>query len=368
MTNKIHITLVLVALLLISSVVMWAQGSITVTPGPATTVQGSDTTGSHIDSGCFFCHTPHSTGTIQQPGTARSLSATAANNATGLAVASEQPEGVGLNNAGSVYLWAYAITPVAYTTWDGSAGLLQYNNSGVLATSQTPAVHSLLCLTCHDSADLAHGPGGFKALGGTTTVGTNTEPGFGPGSGIASTYYVGTSATGNIGGWAATSGLLTDHPIHAYYPVNSTDNHYGMYWGVTIQGSGASAVVSFNDGAFVPWAGGSAFPGHPARLYTDGTHAYVECTTCHEAHRQSHVAYQVNGTSMTTYGGTWVVDQNNTSATATTSNYLRGPWITASTASTSVSGLEDAGFCRTCHYDKTSDYINNLGVVGLANP
>jgi len=366
MTNKIHITLVLVALLLISSVAMWAQGNVTVTAiAGATTVQNSDGGGGHEGSGCFYCHTPHSTGTIQQPGTARTLSATAANNATG-AVQYDQPVGVGLNNAGSLYLWAYAVTPVAYTTWDQSGGTLQYT-AGM--TAQNPAVHSLLCLTCHDSADLAHGPGGFSKLGGTTVVGTASgdtgAPGFGPGSGIASTYY--TAASTN-NGWAATSGLLTDHPIHAYYPVVSTDNHYGLYWGVTIQGTGSTAVVSFNDGAFVPWTGGSAFPGHPARLYTDGTHAYVECTTCHEAHRQNHVAYQVNGTSMTTYGGTWVVDQNTTSATATTSNYLRGPWITASTASTSVSGLEDAGFCRTCHYDKTSDYINNLGVLGPANP
>jgi len=360
MTNRIHITLVLVALLLIASIVMWAQTTPTVAVGPATTVQNSDAGGGHVGSGCFFCHTPHSTGTIQQPGTARTLAATAVNNATG-AVAYEQPAGVGFANVGSVYLWAYAMSPIAYTTWDQSGGTLQYA-AGM--TAQNPAVHSLLCLTCHDSADLAHGPGGFKTLGGSTTVGTASgdtgAAGFGPGSGIASTYYTG-AATNN--GWAATSGLLTDHPIHAYYPVLATDNHYGLYWNVAITGSGASASVNFTDAAFVPWNGGSAYPGHPARLYTDGTHAYVECTTCHEAHRQNHVAYQVNGTTMNAAGGAWIVDQTTSSATASTSNYLRGPWITASTASTSVSGLEDAGFCRTCHWDKTSNYVNANGGV-----
>jgi cytochrome c553 len=353
-TNKKNLTLVL-ALLLIAAVSMWAQGVVHTTPIPNSNTSQVASDQYHSYNGCFFCHTPHGTGTIQQPGTTTGLASLPVSSVE-LAPGAEAP-GVnvppasqGLPNSGRVYLWAFAMTPIVYTTWDQTGGPL--STAAVTNGAASPAVHSLLCLSCHDGA--TGGISAMTALGGNLTSKAYPEGAFTPGNGIASTYYNGGTSNN---GWASTSGLLTNHPIHAYYPVVSTDKHYGEYWNVAITGTGAAASANFTDSTFIPWqGGGSAYPGHPARLYTDGTHAYVECTTCHEPHRQAAPAYQVKGTTMNTAGGAWVVG-------GSTMDYLRGPWVTASTASSGISALEDAGFCRTCHYEKTSTYINNNGGI-----
>jgi hypothetical protein len=214
-----------------------------------------------------------------------------------------------------------------------------------------------MCLSCHDGAvsDGTHDMGGY--LGGPTgTAGTATAS-FSPTAygGLAPSFW---TNNGSNNGWASSSGLLTNHPVHALYPYKSTDNHYGQYWGISITagtGSGAG-TVSFTDSSFVPYTGGAKYTGHPAKLYTDGSFAYVECTSCHEPHRFGHVAFQMNGAS-----GAWVVD---TGTAPTTTDYIRGPYNLPTGGGNEVAnGEQNAGFCRSCHYEKSADFINHNGVV-----
>jgi cytochrome c553 len=357
MTKK-NLTLVL-ALLLIASVSMWAQTIGTITTTTTNSLQtadqgGADNGGGHMAHGCYLCHVPHTTGTTQQPsatGLTQAALGTAYASGT-VPTGGVQGAGTGVANAGTIYLWGQALSPITYTTWDGSGGPL--SSSGLTAAS--PAVHSIMCLSCHDGAvaDGTHDMGG--SLGGPGTFGTNNAAALNPTQygGLAPSLWTGNGGSTPVNnGWASSSGLLTNHPVHALYPVKSGDNHYGQYWAVTINpgtGSG-SATVTFTDSAFVPYTGGSAYPGHPAKLYSDGTSAYVECTSCHEPHRFGHVAYQKQGTA-----GTWVVD---TSSTPTTVDYIRGPYNLPTGGGNAVAnGEQNAGFCRSCHYEKTADYIN----------
>ena len=171
-----------------------------------------------------------------------------------------------------------------------------------------------MCLSCHDGAVTGNSHDLITKLGGAGTFGTNTTPSFNPGSGIAGSFYNG-SATNN--GWSYSSSLATNHPIDAKYPVNVGDPGYGLYWLVTI--NAANNTVSFTDTSFIPYVGEVSYPGHPARLYTDGSSAYVECTSCHEPHRETHVAYK--------NGSTWVVDTAVGTANPTTMDYIRGPFL-----------------------------------------
>jgi hypothetical protein len=353
--------ILVLALLLIASVSMWAQ-----TPLPTTTITGrfsadqggSDAGGGHISHGCYLCHVPHTTGTIQQPGAGLTQAALGTAYQSGTITTNVQGAGAGVANAGTIYLWGQALSPIQYTTWDGSGGPL--SSSGI--TVNMPAVHSIMCLSCHDGAvsDGTYDMGG--PLGGPNGL-TGSQAGFAPTgyAGVASSFWTGNGgSTGGVGstnnGWASSSGLLTNHPVHAFYPVHSTDNHYGQYWGVTINTVAGTSTVSFTDSSFVPYTGGAAYAGHPARLYSDGTYAYVECTSCHEPHRFGHVAFQVNGTS-----GAWVVD---TTTTPTTTDYIRGPYNLPTGGGNEVpNGEQNAGFCRSCHYEKSADFINNVGVV-----
>ena len=347
MTYK-NLNLILV-LLLIASVGMWAQTITPITGTTTATEQSADIAG-HMTHGCYLCHVPHTTGTTQQPGAGISFAPNAVYNSTGVAQTGVQGAGTGLPNAGTIYLWGQALSPITYTTWDGSGGTL--SSAGLKASS--PAVHSIMCLSCHDGAVGANSYDTMSKLGGAQ--GSGATAGFGPGSGIASTFYTGSTSNS---GWAGTSGLLTDHPVHALYPTASGQKNYGQYWGVTINpGTGTGAgTVSFNDSSFIPYNGGSAYAGHPAKLYTDGTSAFVECTSCHEPHRYEHVAFLTQGTT-----GTWVVD---TGTTPTTVDYIRGPFNIAGSKSGNAvaNGEQNAGFCRSCHFAKSANYINNAGVV-----
>jgi hypothetical protein len=218
-----------------------------------------------------------------------------------------------------------------------------------------------MCLSCHDGAvsDGTYDMGG--PLGGPNGL-SGSQAGFAPAqySGAASSFWTGnTSFNGWGAGSTGSSGLLTTHPVHALYPVHSGDNHYGQYWGVSINTVGGASTVSFTESAFIPYTGGAAYAGHPAKLYSDGAFAYVECTSCHEPHRFGHVAFQTKGTS-----GPWVVD---TTSTPTTVDYIRGPYnLPASEGAGGnnvANGEQNAGFCRSCHFEKSADYINYNGVV-----
>jgi hypothetical protein len=340
------------ALLLIASVSVWAQ-TITKTPDTITNTNLSVDAGKgHISRGCMLCHTPHLTGTVQQAA-ATGLT----NNNSSLGVPPGNPAGIGsawvggptsgiqgagagLPNGGNIYLWGQALPPFTYTTWDGSISA-----SG--ATINSPEIHSLMCLSCHDGAvgGNTHDIGG--PLGGPGTFGTNNQASFGPSEIGAPAYSSFSGNAAGYNGWNPTSTLLTSHPVHVKYASG------GYNWVVSV--NAANKSVTWADTTFVPYTGAGSYVGHPAKLYTDGTDAYVECTSCHEPHRLNHVAYQ-NGSG-------WVVD---TGAAATTADYIRGPYNVPTDThggNTVANGEQNSGFCRSCHFSKSVEYFNHSGVA-----
>ncbi len=334
MKNK-YFALVL-AILVMAATAAWASsGGTTLAADPANT--------GHIGRGCLLCHTPHAAGQLQyNPAATTSnlpagaYTATAGNTGKG----SWAPAAAGLNRGVSVYLWLNPITPITYTTWDG--GTLVSNGA---ETAQNPEVHSLLCLSCHDGAVT----GGTHDMGGTLANAGTVAP---SGAINTPTYnipnYSGTSVTQwNGAGWNPGD-LQSTHPVHTIYPTtyNTTTSQYtgpNTYWAVSISG-GLGGTVTFKDTTFdlgiSAGTGGEAM-GHPGKLYTDGTNAYVECTSCHEPHRETNYAYK--------NGGTWLIG-----GTASTIDYIRGPFGT-------TNGTANAGFCRSCHYDKSLAYITASG-------
>jgi hypothetical protein len=319
------------AILLTVSTGLWAQGTVT------TTNQDADGPNGHINRGCSLCHTPHTDLAIAQPA-ATGLTAAKLGTAyvSGTVPAGGiQGSGVGLPIAGNYYLWGQALPPLTYTTWDGST----INTANITSGIKSPVLHTLMCLSCHDGAtsDGTHDMGGtLGGPGGTpggAASGAFTKPNL---TGTAYSTWTG-AATNN--GWTTASTLANSHPVHAVYATvaGGTPN---AYWNVTINTT--TDTVSFTDSAFVLY--GTAV-GHPAKLYTDGVSAYVECTTCHEPHRETNYAYQTNG-----WSGSW-----NLGGANSTIDYIRGPYTS------NTNGAMNAGFCRSCHYDKTINYYTNNG-------
>jgi hypothetical protein len=209
----------------------------------------------------------------------------------------------------------------------------------------SPEIHTLMCLSCHDGSvgGGTHDMGG--SIGGPGTFGTNSKGSFNP-SDIGSPAYSTFTGAGSNNGWVSGSTLLTNHPVHTVYTSG------GYNWKVTIDAT--NMKVTWNDTSFVPYTG-SPYAGHPAKLYTDGTSAYVECTSCHEPHRLNHIAYQ--------NGSNWVVDTG--TGAATTADYVRGPYnVPGDTHGGNgvANGEQNSGFCRSCHFSKSVDYVNNLGI------
>ncbi len=353
-TKTISLIALVLALLLIAPLSMWAQ-KLTATPVvPTNVTQSSDGVaggghGDHISHGCMLCHTPHLTGTTQQPlatGLTQAQLGSAYVTGTTMPAGGAQSAGANMPNGGGIYLWGQALSPLTYTTWDGHA---LPASSGV--TINSPAIHSIMCLSCHDGAV----GGGTHDLGGTLggPGGTVPEPSFNPGglNGVAFSQY---NNGAGPGGWMQASSLLTTHPIDVIYVSGSTQPATQVTnWNVTVAGN----TVTWNDATFVPYTGGGAYPGHPARLYGDGTNAWVECTSCHEPHRLNHVAYQ--------NGAGWVVDTAVGATAPTTAYYIRGPFNVASAPAPNnavANGEQNAGFCRSCHFDKSADYWNSAGV------
>jgi hypothetical protein len=339
-TNKFALVLVLLLIALVS-VSVQAQ-TVTASPSVVTnTNQSVDVGKGHISRGCMLCHTPHLTATVQAPLatllTGAKIGSAYVGGCVDTATPCVQSAGAGSPTGGNVYLWGQALPPFTYTTWDGSI-------SAAGVTVNSPEIHSLMCLSCHDGATggNTHDIGG--PLGGPGTFGTNNTASFNP-SAIGSPAYSSYTGTG-YNGWSPNSTLLTTHPVHVKYTSG------GYNWVVSV--NAANKTVSWQDQTFVPYAGAGQYIGHPAKLYTDGTDAYVECTSCHEPHRLNHVAYQ-NGSS-------WVVD---TGAAATTADYIRGPYnVPGDThgGNTVANGEQNAGFCRSCHFSKSVDYFNHNGV------
>ena len=168
---------------------------------------------------------------------------------------------------------------------------------------------------------------------------------FGPSAVGAPAYSSFSGNAAGYNGWDPTSTLLTTHPVHVKYTSG------GYNWVVSV--NAGTNTVSWQDTTFVPYTGAGSYIGHPAKLYTNGVDAYVECTSCHEPHRLNHVAYK-NGAS-------WIVD---TGAAATTADYIRGPYnVVGDTHGGNVvaNGEQNSGFCRSCHFSKSVEYFNHSG-------
>jgi hypothetical protein len=342
--------------ILVMAIGAWAQ--------IPTTNLGADhaTSGSHVaGSGCKLCHTPHATGANAAAYTARlSSTATAAqittwsNNfgadfaANGQTPATFNPcsvtsgttttsyaacvdmanNGLTTNNS-AIYLWAVAMTPQTYTTWEGTT------ISGSGKTKQNAVVHTLLCLTCHDNATGSHEMGAYNNTWTNTTGLVNTSD-VGNGEAIGnSVYNCNWDGAKCAAAWSNQSSLKASHPVHVAYS--------GSYmWKLNADGTFTDKP---SDGLFAY--------GHPAKLWLEtlgaSTTAYVECTSCHDPHRRYYTSFW-NGTSYTV------------SPTANTDYYIRGAYsIPEGTATTG--GVNNANFCRSCHYSKSQAYIDQLGAV-----
>jgi len=349
MKNKMF-ALVL-AILVMAATAAWGTTASTLT------ADGAAGAGGHMSHGCLLCHTPHASGQLQYTAavTTKALPAGAYATSTAPAAGAWVPAGSGLNRGVSVYLWLNPLTPITYTTWDGSA----LSNNGA-ETAQNPEVHSLLCLSCHDGSVTGntHDMGGTLAVAGTkapsgaTSTPTYNVPNY---SGIPVTQYTG-AASNN--GWGAGD-LQSTHPVHVIYPTTyngTTITGPNAYWAVSITG-GPGGTVTFKDTTFdlgIAAATGGEATGHPARLYTDGANAYVECTTCHEPHRETNYAYK--------NGATWKIGGTNSTA-----YYIRGPFNAPAATlphgggNSTMNGTTSANFCRSCHYDKSMAYITANG-------
>jgi len=304
---------VLISFLLVAGLSAWGQ---------------ADQLGVHsFNKGCVACHTPHSTGRTDTtttryfaPNQAGSPFAPIAQGFTWSASSTGQPVN------GNVYLWNRALPQTTFKTWDGG----QITGTDVTGP-QNAEVHTLLCLTCHDNSMNST----YMSLGNWLA---GAHVGFTPGtvSGGKISYGIGN--------------LSNSHPVHIRYA--DTDGSGNVvapeeFWQVSINSNG---TVTFRD-ADTNQLGDGAHTGHPAKLYAEGGAAYVECASCHDPHRQTKYAYRKAN-------GAYAVGDDNS-----TVHYIRGPYSDpyALAGNTTDNGVMNAGFCRSCHYGKSMEYVNNAG-------
>jgi len=337
--------LIVLAILVMATIVV-AQDSTTkpTTAAPNTTYYNVDGDGhNHVTHGCMLCHAPHSAnGTISSALVTPVGGTFAPGNIptgyTGPTPTSVQTGFAGGPVAGNIYLWGTAITNQTYTTWEGT----QISKAGISATNPegSAVVHTLLCMSCHDNANSNY----LMGLGyGNPSANSGTE--FGVTDTVTDNYadHIGLSTLNcnngppaSCSGWNASSTLNNSHPVDVQY----------------VSGVGAGNWLINADGTFVDtkFQLSASFTGHPAKLWVDGTSglAMVECTTCHDPHRETEFAYW-NGKNYTLGGAN------------STIFYLRGPYSTPATGGNN--GNVNANFCRSCHYDKSEVYQNSSGAA-----
>jgi len=320
--------IVLAILVMVTMVV--AQDSATPpTPGPKnTTWFNADGDAGHISHGCMLCHAPHSANAT--------ISSAAVTPVGGTFNANQYPTGytgttppsplyTGFSGgpvAGSIYLWGTAITNQTYTTWEGTT-----ISKANIVNKNSAVVHTLLCMSCHDNANSSY----LMGLGYGKPVGTE----LGTGNPVTDAYgdHIGLSQINTTGtAWNSSSSLANSHPVDIQYTSG------GYNWLINADGT-------FQDKTFQLT---SALTGHPAKLWVDGVsgNAMVECTSCHDPHRETVFAYW-NGTNYTI------------GAAGSTIFYLRGPY----TNPESGNGNTNANFCRSCHYSKSAAYQTALGAA-----
>jgi hypothetical protein len=272
--------LVVLIAIMLASAAAWAQADALL--GPHNTNQAF---------GCQSCHTPHS--------------ATMA--------------GKGL------YLWAMSTPSYQYTTYGGATFTPNLKTMVTPTGADAASVHTVLCLSCHDSAfnpSMNAAPGtedpntklGPVANGYSTSTNILVGPSGSQKAGHSMMITVG----GNVNG--ATQGDLTsNHPTHVIYPNGSASGTYDnqtkfKFWKVS--------GTSFVDTTFTY--------GHSARLFSDGAgSAYVECGSCHNPHAQNQTLVTVGGNKVK----------------VNTSHFVRGAYTATA---------DNANFCMSCHADKSA--------------
>jgi len=345
--------LIVLAILVMATIVV-AQDS-TAPPTPkvsgTTTWLNVDGDQGHISHGCMLCHAPHSANANISSAPVQPITGFGATGPVyGPLAPGNYPPGytgpTGITSivtgfsggavAGSIYLWGTALTNQTYTTWEGSS-----ISKGNIVNKNSAVVHTLLCMSCHDNANSNY------LMGMGFGQGPGTE--YGTGNAVTDGYndHIGISTINSCGtGWgstttpactAANSSLQNSHPVDVAYTSG------GYNW--LINPDGTFQDTSFNlDGTHL---------GHPAKLWVDGATnvAMVECTSCHDPHRETAFAYW-NGGTVNAYVGPGTAND-------TTIFYLRGPY----TNPESGNGNINANFCRSCHYSKSELYANSGGAA-----
>jgi len=332
--------IVLTILVMVSMAAAQVDGTQVIPTAPAnSTFYGVDQTsghtpgtpGGHISHGCMLCHAPHSANAVSITTTATKIGPGMLDSSwTGAPPASVNTGNSGNAIAGSLYLWGAALTAQSYTTWDGATNII--SAASITQGKNSAVVHTLLCMSCHDDANSTY------AMGSVKTPANTMKPEFGVTNTVTDAYgdNIGLSTIGGGPSGPAimngSSSLANSHPVHDVYTSGSHNWLLGANF--------ADGSASFVDTSFQMTATAS---GHPAKLWVDGgasgTVAYVECTSCHDPHRETAYAYW-NGTGYTVGGAN------------STLFYLRGPY----TDPTKGNGNTNANFCRSCHYSKSAAY------------
>jgi len=336
-------TLIIVLAILVMATLVVAQDSTKppTTAGANTTWLNVDGDAGHVSHGCMLCHAPHSalakiSSAAVTPlcfgGPCKTDGGFNPGNFSGAypGITSIVTGFSGGPVAGNIYLWGTAITQQSYTTWEGTT--ISQANISSTNPKGSAVVHTLLCMSCHDNANSAYGMGsGFGTNPATTTqfgVTDTVTTGYGDHIGLSTINTAGT-------GWNAASTLANTHPVDVQY----------------VSGVAAGNWLINLDGTFVDtkFQMDASHTGHPAKLWVDATsgNAMVECTSCHDPHRETAFAYW-NGTNYTI------------GAAGSTIFYLRGPY---SAPATGTNGNINANFCRSCHYDKSEVYQNSSGAA-----
>jgi hypothetical protein len=223
--------------------------------------------------------------------------------------------------AGSgTYMWGLSVPQGTYTTYGANltngtpiAGAASLTTNLTSGTGADTSVNTVLCLSCHDQT--------FNAI---MAGGQPTSPTTNMGSTIANFTGAGDGSFTTIGGGVANSAfnIASNHPVHVLYPniagaaVTGYDAPTAYrYWALTAAGS-------FNDN-------GSVFTyGHTARIFMNGTAAYIECGSCHNPHSQNVAVVSVNGTNQE----------------VGSAHFIRGEYDNTQT---------QTSFCISCHADKS---------------
>jgi len=331
--------LIVLAILVMATIVVAQADSTTIptTHAPNTTWYNVDGDNGHVKHGCMLCHAPHSANA--------SIIATAVTPVGTFNPAQYPTPYSGPNPitsivtgfsggpvAGNIYLWGTALTNQTYTTWEGST----ISKANITAGEGSAVVHTLLCMSCHDNANSGY----MMGLGYGTQANNGTQFGVTDVAGTGQGYgeHIGLSQVNSTGtNWNPASSLSNSHPVDVQYVSGVAAGNW------LINADGTFVDTTFNmDGTHT---------GHPAKLWVDATskNAMVECTSCHDPHRETQFAYW-NGSGYTV----------STTANSTIF-YLRGPYSAPATGGNN--GNINANFCRSCHYDKSEMYQNSSGAA-----